>query len=97
MILVQNLLMHIMSFFRFNASGAERTNTAPVAEVRQELQVAFSDPGYSVPFFKMEHKELGDDECRHLTGKKVAWIETGEVSVCLHFDDDTSLTVSIPR
>lgn len=93
---IKNILMCVASFFRPKASTPEVVAETQYVPVEQDLEVAFRYANARLPILHTKHKNLGD-EASILRGRKIAWVETGEVSVCLHFEDESTLTVSIPQ
>lgn len=92
----KNALMCVASFFRFKASTSEACVETHCVPVKQELEVAFRYAHARLPIVQTKLENLGDD-ASVLKGRKIAWVETGEVSICLHFEDESTLTVSIPQ
>lgn len=93
---IKNALLCVASFFRVKASTPVACAVTHCVPVEQELQVAFRYGNARLPILQTRHKNLGD-EASVLKGRKIAWIETGEVGICLHFEDESTLTVSIPQ
>ncbi|KAF0254019.1 hypothetical protein [Pseudomonas putida] len=90
------LLRLIAPVFQHEASAAETRDETPCVPVAQELEVAFRFANARLPILQTKHKNLGD-EASVLKGRKISWVETGEVSVCLHFEDGSTFTVSAPQ
>ena len=90
------LLRLIAPVFQREASTVEIRNETPCVQVAQELEVAFRYANARLPILQTKHKNLGD-EASVLKGRKIAYVETGEVSVCLHLEDGSTFTVSAPQ
>ncbi|HDS1721590.1 hypothetical protein NPS53_08770 [Pseudomonas putida] len=90
------LLRFIATVFSRKTSAPEVRTETPCVPVAQDLEVAFRYAQARLPILHTKHKNLGD-EASVLKGRKIAWVETGEVSVCLHFEDGSTFTVSAPQ
>ncbi|PWD02100.1 hypothetical protein [Pseudomonas amygdali] len=93
---IKNALLCVASFFRPKTSTREACVETHCVPEKQELEVAFRYAHARLPIVQTKLENLGDD-ASVLKGRKIARVETGEVSICLHFEDESTLTISIPR
>ncbi|NVL49985.1 hypothetical protein F2S72_09565 [Pseudomonas syringae pv. actinidiae] len=90
------LLSAVASLFRSKANVTEAVTDTPCVPVEQELQLAFRYARARLPIICTGHKTLGAD-ASVLNGRKIAWVEANDMGICLHFEDESTFTVSIPQ